>query len=246
MVESLRTLSISGRADQAAFQPRFDIVRGVTLTEAARLAKAFAIYFELTNLAETNHRKRRRRASQLSPESPAQAGTFKGTLQRARKTGIDLEDMLRVLQQILVIPVFTAHPTEAARRTVLWKRQRIAELLEALDRLPLSDDRALEIEIEMLAEITAWWQSDEVRRSAPTVRDEIQMGLDYCGVLFQTIPELHAEIFQSIESVYGAHDRVTALPRLVEFGSWIGGDADGNPNVTPESTENDACLHLRY
>src|SRR5438309_4243234 len=121
MVESLRTLSISGRADQAAFQPRLDIVRGITLTEAARLAKAFAIYFELTNLAETNHRKRRRRASQLSPESPAQAGTFKGTLQRARKTGIALEDMLRVLQQILVIPVFTAHPTEAARRTVLWK-----------------------------------------------------------------------------------------------------------------------------
>ena len=78
MVESLRTLSISGRADQAAFQPRLDIVCGVTLTEAAKLAKAFAIYFELTNLAETNHRKRRRRASQLSPDSPAQAGTVQG------------------------------------------------------------------------------------------------------------------------------------------------------------------------
>src|ERR1043165_6213654 len=87
MVETLRTLSISGRADQAAFQPRLDVVRGVTLTEAARLAKAFAIYFELTNLAETNHRKRRRRSSQLSPGSPAQPGTFKGTLQRVRKAG---------------------------------------------------------------------------------------------------------------------------------------------------------------
>src|SRR5207247_10663461 len=111
-------------------------------------------------------------------------------------------DRRRVLQQILVIPVFAAHSTESARRTVLWKRQRIAELLEALDRLPLSGDRALEIELEMLAEITAWWQSDEVRRAAPTVRDEIQMALDYSAVLFPTIPELYAEIFQSIESVY--------------------------------------------
>jgi len=244
MVESLRTLSISGRADQTAFQPRLDIVRGVTLTEAARLAKAFAIYFELTNLAETNHRKRRRRASQLSPDSPPQPGTMKGTLQRARKAGIGLDDVLRVLRQILVIPVFTAHPTEAARRTVLWKRQRIAELLEELDRLPLSDDRALEIELEILAEITAWWQSDEVRRAAPTVRDEIQMGLDYTAVLFRTIPELYGEIFQSIESVYGPIDDVAALRRLVEFGSWIGGDADGNPNVTPETTEY-ALVHAR-
>ena len=237
MVESLRTLSISGRADQSAFQPRLDIVHGITFTEAARLAKAFAMYFELTNIAETNHRKRRRRASQLSPDGPAQAGTFKGTLQRARKSGIGVEDMLGALRTILVIPVFTAHPTEAARRTVLWKRQRIAELLEELDRLPLSDGRALEIELEMLAEITAWWQSDEVRRAAPTVRDEIQMGLDYSTVLFRTIPEVYSEIFQSIVSVYGPHDVAVTIPRLVEFGSWIGGDADGNPNVTPESTE---------
>ena len=236
MVESLRTLSISGRADQAAFQPRLEIVHGITLLEAARLAKAFAMYFELTNIAETNHRKRRRRASQLYPDSPAQAGTFKGTLQRARKTGVGFEDLLDALRKILVIPVFTAHPTEAARRTVLWKRQRIAELLEELDRLPLSDDRALEIELEMLAEITAWWQSDEVRRAAPTVRDEIQMGLDYSTVLFDTIPELYGEIVQSIVSVYGPLDGSVA-PRLVEFGSWIGGDADGNPNVTSESTE---------
>ena len=88
----------------------------------------------------------------------------------------------------------------------------------------------------MLAEITAWWQSDEVRRAAPTVRDEIQMGLDYSTVLFDTIPELYGEIVQSIVSVYGPHD-VAVAPRLVEFGSWIGGDADGNPNVTSESTE---------
>src|SRR5712691_3083624 len=117
-VEALRTLSISGRADHAAFQPRLEIVRDTTLAEAAKLAKAFAMYFELTNLAETNHRKRRRRAMQLSPELPPQPGTFKGTLLRIRDSGIRFEEMTQALKHILVMPVFTAHPTEVARRTV--------------------------------------------------------------------------------------------------------------------------------
>src|SRR5712691_7645573 len=93
-VEALRTLSISGRADQAAFQPMLEIVRAATLAEAAKLAKAFAMYFELTNLAETNHRKRRRRAASLSPDIRPQPGTFKGTLLRLRDAGVDLEAML--------------------------------------------------------------------------------------------------------------------------------------------------------
>jgi phosphoenolpyruvate carboxylase len=242
MVESLRTLSIAGRAGPGSFEPRRDIVQPITLSDAAKLAKAFAMYFELTNLAETNHRKRRRRATQLSHDAP-QAGTFKGTLERVRASGFTLDDMLRALKKILVIPVFTAHPTEAARRTVLWKRQRVSELLQELDHLPLTHDRALEIEREMRAEITIWWQTDEVRRAPPTVRDEIQMGLDYSAVLFDTIPELYDEIAHSIESVYGSLD-ANLLPRLAEFGSWIGGDGDGNPNVTPESTEY-ALVHAR-
>jgi phosphoenolpyruvate carboxylase len=236
-VEALRTLSISGRADHAAFQPTVEIVRAATLADAAKLAKAFAMYFELTNLAETNHRKRRRRAASLSPDIPPQPGTFKGTLRRVRDAGIDLEGMLRALDLIRVIPVFTAHPTEVARRTVLWKRRRIAELLEGIDQLPIAAERTLEIEHEITAEITAWWQSDEVRRAAPTVHDEIQMGLDYSPVLFDTIPELYFEISESISSVYESHIDAGELPRLAEFGSWIGGDQDGNPNVTPESAQ---------
>src|SRR5205823_2634514 len=85
--------------------------------------------------------------------------------------------------------------------------------------------------------ITALWQSDEVRRAAPTVFDEIKIGLDYSEVLFETIPELYAEIENAIEGVYGKPGEQLAVPRLVEFGSWIGGDQDGNPHVNPESTQ---------
>ncbi|PYV07591.1 MAG: hypothetical protein DMG07_28160 [Acidobacteria bacterium] len=120
-VEALRKLSIAGRADQSAFEPRIKIVRALTVAEAAKLGKAFAMYFELTNLAETNHRKRRRRAAQVSPDIPPQPGTFKGTLLRVRDSGVDFQGILRTLERVLVIPVFTAHPTEVARRTVLWK-----------------------------------------------------------------------------------------------------------------------------
>src|SRR5215468_1364787 len=236
-VEALRTLSIAGRAGQSALDLRSDIIRRISVTEAAKLAKAFAIYFELTNLAETNHRKRRRRATQLAADQPPQPGTLKGTLLRIRNAGITLHTTVHALRQIRVIPVFTAHPTEVARRTVLWKRQRIAQLLEELDRLPLVDSRAFEIQQEMATEITSWWQSDEVRRAAPTVFDEIQMGLDYSTVLFETIPELYQEIVDSLQRVYNASPESISLPRLVEFGSWIGGDHDGNPNVTPEATE---------
>jgi phosphoenolpyruvate carboxylase len=236
-VEALRTLSIAGRAGQSALDLRSDIVRRISVTEAAKLAKAFAMYFELTNLAETNHRKRRRRATQLASDQPPQPGTLKGTLLRIRNAGITLHTTVHALRQIRVIPVFTAHPTEVARRTVLWKRQRIAQLLEELDRLPLVDSRAFEIQQEMATEITSWWQSDEVRRAAPTVFDEIQMGLDYSTVLFETIPELYQEIADSFQQVFGDQSQSVSLPRVVELGSWIGGDYDGNPNVTPEATE---------
>ena len=236
-VEALRQLSIAGRTDQSNINQRLEVVRKATVEEAAKLAKAFAMFFELTNLAETNHRKRRRRAIQLSDGIPPQPGTFKGTLIRIRNAGMTIEDMLHALQRVLVVPVFTAHPTEVARRTILWKRQRISQLLEELDRIPLVDARALEIQEEMAAEITSLWQTDEIRRVPPTIFDEIQMGLDYSAVLFETVPELYTEIRISIEQVYGRNLDSNSIPPLVEFGSWIGGDQDGNPHVTPESAE---------
>jgi phosphoenolpyruvate carboxylase len=237
MVETLRKLSISGRTATSGFDQPYQIIRNITVDDAGKLAKAFAIYFELTNLAETNHRKRRRRAAQLSPNLQPQPGTFKGTLIRARDAGVEFDDMLAALRRIHVVPVFTAHPTEVARRTVIWKRQRISQLLEELDVLPLMDASAVSVQLEITEGITALWQTDEVRRASPTISDEIQMGLDYSPILFETIPEVYAVVTDAIEAVYERDLETHTLPCLVEFGSWIGGDQDGNPSVTTESAE---------
>src|SRR2546430_14746946 len=160
-----RETSHEGGVDEHQLMDRAQqIVNGLNIAEAHRMTKAFAIYFELTNLAETNHRKRRRRAARASPERPAQPGSFLGTLRRMRSAGITEQQVLQWLRQVEVTVVFTAHPTEVARRTVLFKRQRIAEELEQLDGLPLTERAAEKSEQAITAEITALWQTDEVRR----------------------------------------------------------------------------------
>jgi phosphoenolpyruvate carboxylase len=250
-VEELRLLAIRHRersaeqeenglgspAQHELMESAGQVVRRMTINEAYRMTKAFATYFELTNLAETNHRKRRRRAAQLSRDLPPQPGSFRGTLRRLREAGMTAESVLQELSKVEVMPVFTAHPTEVARRTVLFKRQRIARELERLDWLPLSDAEARDGEAAIAAEITALWQTDEVRRRQPTVRDEIKMGLDYYpGCLIATLPGLYEEMADAFRRAYGCEITGRELPRVVLFGSWIGGDRDGNPYVTPDCT----------
>jgi len=212
------------------------IVGSMRVGEAHQIVKAFSTYFELTNLAETNHRNRRLRAARLG-EEPDKPGSLRGTLQRMQREGISAEEALQYLQQVRVVPVFTAHPTEVARRVVHFKRRRIASELEVLDRLPLTDGQALQGQAAMLAEITALWQTDEVRRRKPTVLDEIKMGLDhYPDSLITPIHELYQDMAAAFGEVYGIPIHPALLPKVVSFGSWIGGDRDGNPHVTSKST----------
>ena len=201
-----------------------EIISRMDLARAYQVTKAFATYFELTNLAETNHRKRRRRAGKLDGKHPPLEGSFRGTLLRLKESGISA-----------ITPVFTAHPTEVARQTVLLKRRRIAQQLERLDRLPLTDEEAKDCENNIRAEVTSLWQTDEVRLAKPTVNDEIRMGLRYFRLsLFETLPKIYAEIAESFQDVYGLEYDENTLPNLVQFGSWIGGDRDGNPLVKPD------------
>jgi len=248
VVEQLRRLLISHREQPRTRGSSADpedpqmaearrIVQGLAIGDAYRVTKAFSIYFELTNLAETNHRKRRRRAAKLHTDHPPLAGSFRGTLFRMREKGISASDALAAVREVKVVPVFTAHPTEVARRTVLFKRRRIAKYLERLDRLPLSGPDAAAFESLIQAEITALWQTDEVRVEKPLVTDEIRMGLDHYSMsIFATLPGLYAEIADAFREVYGLTMENHDVPELLYFGSWIGGDRDGNPFVTADST----------
>ncbi|MDP1568613.1 MAG: phosphoenolpyruvate carboxylase [Vicinamibacterales bacterium] len=247
-VEALRTLAIRHReraqnegasdpADLALMQEAERLVDVLPVHEAYGLTRAFAIYFDLTNLAETAHRRRRRRAARLRRDEAPQPGTLRGTLRRLRASGCDRDAVLGRLREVEVVPVFTAHPTEVSRRTVLFKHRRIAAALDQLDRVPLTDADAAAHEAIITAEITALWQTDDVRRRRPSVLDEVRMGLDYyTDVLIDTMPVVYEELGAAFADAYGERPDNDALPRVVRFGSWIGGDGDGNPHVTPEVT----------
>jgi phosphoenolpyruvate carboxylase len=240
-----RDAEAHGNAEQAARHDSaaMELVHALPVERAILLTRAFAFYFELINLAETNHRKRRRIALRLSGQAGRQRGSLAGTFSEMRRVGIGAEEALNWLRRVLIVPVFTAHPTEAARRTVMFKRRRIGEFLEALDRIPLPAQDMARLEELVLAEITSLWQTDEVRSRRPTVYDEVKMGLDYYDVsIFETLPELYREISAALMAAYDLEIEPLELPQVLRFGSWIGGDRDGNPFVTPEVTR--AALRL--
>jgi phosphoenolpyruvate carboxylase len=251
-VEALRQGTISrrdaeahGHDEEAARHAAaaLEFVHVLPVERAVLLTRAFAFYFELINLAETNHRKRRRIALRLSGQAGRQRGSLEGTFSEMRRVGIPAEEALNWLRRVLIVPVFTAHPTEAARRTVMFKRRRIGEFLEALDRIPIPEQDMARLEELVLAEITGLWQTDEVRSRRPTVYDEVKMGLDYYDVsIFETLPELYREISAALHASYDLEIEPLDLPVVLRFGSWIGGDRDGNPFVTPEVTR--AALQL--
>jgi phosphoenolpyruvate carboxylase len=225
------------RAGQDYLQRALQRVEALSHASAYQLARAFGFYFELINLAETNHRKRRRLSSQLDANAGVQRGSFRGTLRQLRLAGVGAEEARALLARVCISPVFTAHPTEVARRSVMFKRRRISDLLEQIDRIPVPDAQLEELEQDITAEITALWQTDDVRSARPTVRDEIRMALDYYeSSLFDTLPVLYSEVALALGAEYGVAPELAELPQLVSFGSWIGGDRDGNPFVTPEAT----------
>ena len=240
-----RDAEARGKDEEAARHAAaaLELVHSLPAERAILLTRAFAFYFELINLAETNHRKRRRIALRLSGRAGRQRGSLAGTLSEMRRVGITADEALEWLKRVLIVPVFTAHPTEVARRSVMFKRRRIGEFLETLDRIPVPEQDLARMEQMVMAEITSLWQTDEVRSRRPTVYDEIKMGLDYYDVsIFETLPSLYREISEALSASYGLEIETLALPQVLRFGSWIGGDRDGNPFVTPQVTRDSIQL----
>ncbi|MFN2309437.1 MAG: phosphoenolpyruvate carboxylase [Gammaproteobacteria bacterium] len=213
------------------------------------VVRAFNVYFSLVNIAEQafQHRQRRR---ELSSGGPLWLGSFDHTLRGFREQGISPAQLQTLLDQTRYIPVFTAHPTESKRRTIMEALRRIFVVSEQLDTTKLSKEQRNEIIQDLQNEIQILWKTDEVRVHKPRVRDEIRNGLYYFrDSLFDAVPAIYRNLEKAVRRIYLDGDPSAPLPvkvpSVLRFGSWIGGDRDGNPFVRPETTELALRLHMR-
>jgi phosphoenolpyruvate carboxylase len=218
LVEQVRGLTRSDRTALAA------LLEQVDMETAARLVRAFGTYFHLANVTEQVHR-----ARAMQRERAALGGWSARAVRRIREAGVPAAEVQELVARLGVRPVFTAHPTEAARRSILSKRRRIAELL---DESRTAGARRVDRRVAEIIDLL--WQTDELRQERPEPVDEARGAAYYLDELMlhavgDVLEDLHDEL-----ATLGVALPASATP--LRFGSWIGGDRDGNPNVTPEVT----------
>ena len=239
LVEEVRGLAKAHRAGAAGEGARLlQRIERLPLPEARGVVKAFAAYFTLVNLAEEQERVRvlRRRETEASASGRPMDETVTAALLALKDQGALPDQIQAILDGLLIMPVLTAHPTEAKRRTVLVKIARITEILHQLDFASLTPDEAETAQLRLREEIVSLWETEETRNYRPTVLDEVRNGLYYFeSTLFDLAPELEARLLRALQSVWPQH--AFRMPHFLRFGSWIGGDRDGNPFVTVRATE---------
>jgi phosphoenolpyruvate carboxylase len=200
------------------------------LPTTTQVIRAFALYFQLVNLAEEVHRIRRKRYYEGLPDHAPQRGSLEETALRLGARGITPPEIQKFLDSLSIEIVLTAHPTEAQRQTVLTKLLRIALSLIDHDSRRVTAQEEARFETEIRTEIELLWQTDEIRRRRPTPIDEAENGLFYLDqVLFDRVPRTLEKLERQLNHVYGRRLRV---PAALSIGSWMGGDRDANPFVT--------------
>ncbi|MGH8200641.1 MAG: phosphoenolpyruvate carboxylase [Steroidobacteraceae bacterium] len=199
---------------------------------ARDLVRAFSMWFQAVNLAEKVHRIRRRRTYFRQDSGRPQPSGVEDAVAALKSRGLSFEEVLSLLGSLRIEPVFAAHSMESTRRTLLRQQQRIAQhLLDRLDpMLTPQDSRNLWSSIRI--ELTTAWQTEELPRERLTVGDEREQVLFYLiEILYRVVPAFYEEIAQALEKRYGVAVESIELPPLLSFGSWVGGDMDGNPDV---------------
>lgn len=249
-VEKLRKGYISLRRNNNE-ELRQKLLADISRLDQASLTdviRAFSLYFSLVNTVEEAHL-HHNRMIQLRNNNQLWHGSFSSILRQLKDEGVSLEQAQELLNSILYIPVFTAHPTESKRRTVMEGLRRIFVLDEVLAERYLTETDEVKVRAKLKTQIQILWGTDEVRAFKPTVRDEIKNGLFYFNIsLFDAVPKTYKNMHAAFKRVYGEElqqGQALTIPDFLKFGSWIGGDRDGNPFVTAETTEMAVQLQKR-
>jgi len=227
-VEQVRTAAIRRRREGASVTDLAESLAGLDAGHAEALARAFATYFQAVNTAERVHRIRRRRDYQRHGSAP-QPESLLDVLGRLKAQGVGADELLGWLDRLWIEPVFTAHPTEAVRRSLLEKEQAIvSSLIVNFDQARTPQERK-EDDDRIFMALSSGWQTAEASPVRPTVQDEHHhVGFYLANPIYRIVPALYESLAEALRTVYGV---AAKLPQLLGFATWVGGDMDGNPNV---------------
>ena len=239
-VELLRKGFISQRQtpDEAKQQDLLNAIDKLDVESLDRVIHAFSTFFHLANISE-EHSNQKARAS-LEEAGETWSNSFIDTVAGFKRDGKSLEDVIELVSDLNYYPTFTAHPTEAKRPIVLEALQRIHKEYQGITDGSLGEAELSEFRHRLKAMIQIFWKTEAVRPSKPTVYDEIENSLYYFREsIFACLPEIYRDLENAIKHSYPeARGQALKLPNIVRFGTWVGGDRDGNPFVTPEITRN--------
>jgi phosphoenolpyruvate carboxylase len=240
--EHIRQLAKERRAgDQASGRSLAADIAALNPNSAWAVANAFSLYFDLVNLAEEDYRVGllRQQARENYPQPVRES--IGAALSELRDIGVTREQLAAILDNLSIELVLTAHPTEAKRRTILSKTMRIAEVLRTINQEDLLPTEMDALRASLHAELTSFWLTDRARTNSPAVTDEVRTGLFYIEAIFwELLPRIYSDLEQALAQYYpGLHARRGWLG----LASWIGGDRDGNPNVTAQVTAETLRLH---
>ena len=235
-VENARVQSIRRReGNEKPGEKLEDLFGNLELKFTLEVIRSFSTYFQMVNTAEKVHRIRRRR-EYLQEEGKYQPGGLEETLVKLKAGGIDVPRLQALLDSIRIEPVFTAHPTEPTRRTILRKEQNIVrQLVNMLNPTMTAQEKHVAIQ-NIKMEATTGWQTNEHPSEQMTVADELEHVLFFVtDVLYRTIPPFYEDLENAVSRIYGEEARDLNVPGLLRFASWVGGDMDGNPNVNAKT-----------
>jgi phosphoenolpyruvate carboxylase len=243
-VERVRRLAKAARQrDAHALGALEGPLRALPLAMAVPVARAFAHFLTLANIAEQHHRVRRRRDYLQAPGAAPQRGSFAETFARLLKQGATPEALHHAVASMRIEIVLTAHPTAITRRTLAAKHVRIADALARQDRAGLTGGERDEILEDLRREILTMWGTEDVRPRRPTPMEEVRSGLFiFEQTLWRALPRYLRALDRALRGATGEGLPLDAAP--IAFGSWIGGDRDGNPAITPDVTRQ-ACRTAR-